>query len=193
MIIYILTFLPLLISCNMIECAPPKTMVNALKCCLAVFMFFCIISIYYYLKNPGLARDMASHQVEGKLAIGGGYSLAYAMAIIGVYIFSKLVNKRIKKSFSAFTVVVICLILVFLTESMITLISMIAGLIISIFTINNENEKLTSKVFFRLLFIVLIISIVAFWVVSNKYEIEEWILKRTSTTDEIKSDKCRIG
>ena len=184
MLIYFLTFLPLLISQNMIECATETTMKNALKCCFAVFMFFSVISIYYYFKNPGLARDMASHQVEGKLAIGGGYSLAYAVAIIGVYIFSKIINKRIKPRLTSFVVILLCLYLVFLTESMITLLAMLAGLFIAILTVNDESGTFTLRDTIKYLFIFLFLGITVLVVVSKRYEIAEWVLNQTSITDE---------
>lgn len=180
MIYYIILFSPLLIMQHLLNNESKKTAIDSLKCFIIVFIAFCLISIVYYIINPGTARDMAAHLVEERLAIGGGYSLAYAAAILGVYLFSKVINGRIKKQKYVILIIVICTVLVILTESAITLFAMLIGYVISIITKNSEEHRKAISKITKGVFVVIVVIFLLSIIMGNKYEIADYILDFTS-------------
>lgn len=181
---YTILFFPILITEYLKTESTTETMIKSLKYFMYIFIIFCLISIGYYLSNPGLARDMAAHLTEGRLAIGGGYSLAYAAAVICVYIFSKMLNNRINKSLRYILICVVCFWLVYLTESSITFFAMFIGMTISIVAKGRETSKSTVNDFYKFCFIgILIITLISV-IIYNKYSVAEWILNFTNGKDD---------
>lgn len=180
LIYYTIIFFPLLIFEYLKTRSTSEMMVKSLKSFTIVLVGFCLIAIGYYWANPGLAREMASHQVEGKLAIGGGYSLAYAAAIMCVYLFSKMINKRIDKKIHYIVICIICAYLVYLTESSLTFFAMFVGLLVSIIAKGKETDRDTTKDIVKFVFIGAVFVIIASVVIYNKYSIANWVLDFTA-------------
>lgn len=180
LIYYTIVFFPILISEYLKTRSTTEMMIKSLRCFTLVLLGFCLIATGYYLANPGLARDMAAHQVEERMAIGGGYSLAYASAIMCVYLFSKMINKRIEKKFHYILICLICAYLVYLTESSLTFFAMLVGLLVSIIARGKETEENTTNGIVKFVFIGVVFVIIASIVVYNKYAIANWVLDFTA-------------
>ena len=173
---YNILFFVIVITEYLKQCSTREMIIKSIKCFMFVYMTFCIIAIVYYLKNPGLARDMASHDVEENLAIGGGYFLAYGSAVMCVYLFSKMINGKLKNKLSVIIICAIMSYLVFLTESTITFLALIVGFISSIIFKGSEDDSNSKNIVLKNFIILIIAFICIILVVYNKYAIGEWIL-----------------
>lgn len=172
---YILAFSPILIF-EYLRRTSIVTITKSLEAFMYVFLCFCIIAIGYYISNPRLARDMAAHMVEERLAIGGGYSLAYASAILGVYFFTKMLNGRIEKKLKYIIICVICVLLVYLTESAITTMVMMIGFVIAIVLKGRETSRNMEEDLVKFAAIGMVSIVVISLIIYNKYVIAEWFL-----------------
>lgn len=172
---YILVFFPILI-CEYLKMMSSSMILRSLKCFLIVFACFCIIAIGFYIANPGLAREMAGQEIEDQMAIGGGYLLAYAAAILGVYFFSKLINKRISRRPAYIVFCIICVCVVYLTQSSITTLAMFIGIVISLIMKGRETSGNPIEGVLKIGFIGIFVFILVCVIVYNKYAIAEWVL-----------------
>ena len=109
--------------------------INSIKTiCLIIITIVSINALLFYIYNPNAARMLAADSSSfDNIAIGNGYSLAYSLAILSVYIFYCLLNGILKKR----KILYICLLFLFfitiyLTESMTTLIALLLGIFITI-------------------------------------------------------------
>lgn len=100
-----------------------------------VFWIFSINAIAFYFVNPSAARVLAAdYYAFDAIAVGGGYSIAFGAALLSVYVFELLIRKKVKRKGYVLLFVVGILILevlIFMTESTITLIANLVGLIVA--------------------------------------------------------------
>lgn len=180
LIYYIIIFFPMLMAEYLKSRTSTVMIKKSLICFTVVFIGFCLISIGYYLLNPGFAREMAANAAENRVAIGGGYQLAYASAILCVYISSKMINKKIKRKLIYILLCVVCFCLVYLTESSITFLAMLVGIIISLITKKKEGEnKYTENDVLKWMIMGIVIITLVVVIVYYKHIIAEAILDFT--------------
>jgi multisubunit Na+/H+ antiporter MnhG subunit len=107
-----------------------------LKCIYVIFLYYLIISYFSYTILGVDARRMASSSEDyGDLAIGGGYSFAYAIALFAVYLFDRLLNRAIRDSREqVLNVIIIILasIVIIKTRSTVTVLAYFTGLLITL-------------------------------------------------------------
>lgn len=180
---YVLLFFPLLIF-EYLKKSSTETIQKSLKCFMIVFFCFCVVAICFYIANPGLGREIAAQSIENSMAIGGGYLLAYAAAILGVYFFSKMINGRIEKKTRYIFLCITCACLVYLTQSSITTLAMFAGVVISLLMKGRETSEDRMKDLVRYGFIAVFAILLTAIVIYNKYVIAEWILNLVEGKDE---------
>ena len=102
-----------------------------------VIMVYYMITAYNAYTSLGVnARRIADHTGEyGEMAIGGGYFLAYAAALFGVFLFDCLHNKKFRTTSSkifAALLVILSFLVVYETLSTITLIAFFFGIFVSL-------------------------------------------------------------
>lgn len=111
-------------------------------------------TIFYLIDHPLAARSMISTEMDDDVTIGGGFALAYSLAIIVPCLFYILTRQ--KKLFSKFnkTIIIACIILfsitVFASLFFIAILLMIFGCLFSLLI--RENKKVFS-VFSKVLII----------------------------------------
>lgn len=116
-----------------------------------------VASIIYYYLNPGVARLHATHRSDlGGLMIGGGYQLAYVYALLLPVLTDKILRKeyRIKN----IILYVFSVILLWKTNSLITL---IAGMIGSVWCFINYG-KTKDILLKRIITLIVILSLAIF-------------------------------
>lgn len=137
---------------------------------ISIWMYYCIKALFFYSKNSGAARILIStgRTKYGNVAIGEAYGIAFGSAIIAVYIFALLFQDKtiIKRKFKMLFVVII-LILFYLcikTESSITLIMFIIGIVINmalnLFNTWSKGNKLVLANLFTLSIIFVFILVI---------------------------------
>ncbi|MFC7062335.1 hypothetical protein ACFQIC_10740 [Halobacillus seohaensis] len=150
------------------------------------WLFFTIRSIFFLSANPGAARLLATNATAyDNVLIGGGYSLAYGSAIIGVYLFDIYINKHvINKRLRVLILVIVILfaINIIKTESTITAISFFLGLMISIIYKGlGWTELKNIKTRFKQIFITTCLVFISLIVVYNYENIGSIINNLTSS------------
>jgi len=132
-----------------------------------VLTFYSIVSIIFYLQNPGAGRVIAANRESfGRIIIGGGYDLAYILAIVSpVLVIEILKHQRTILNLMRLVLFVFTMIL---TGSFLTLMLAVMGCLIS-FYISISNKYL------RVL-IAMIFSVIAFLVLYSSLDI---IISRT--------------
>lgn len=97
------------------------------------FLVFSVNAVRFYIMVPSAARTLASDfYAYDNIAIGGGYSIAFGSSILFVYLFELLVRREPKtEKYKAMIVVMLLLLglLIFKTESTITIIATLCGTI----------------------------------------------------------------
>lgn len=124
-----------------------------LKAVAIIWGFMVAFSIFYYIKNPEIARDAIVYQDQyDNLFIGGGYDLAYGSCIIAVFLFGLLRNGWFndrKEKRNVIIIVVILSVHVLLTKSTLTSIWLALGLIMDyVFgkRVAHERQKRRKKI-----------------------------------------------
>ncbi|MEG1886654.1 MAG: O-antigen ligase family protein [Oscillospiraceae bacterium] len=99
---------------------------------LIAWGYFLMTAIRFYIQNEGAARELASDSTKfDDIAIGGGYGLAYASCILAVYLLDLILrNKFAKPIYKVLIAIAIVLlsVVVFETQSTITIIFLVSGL-----------------------------------------------------------------
>lgn len=122
-----------------------------LKVCLVLFFYFIIKSLIFYTEFENAARQIAADKSAlGDLAIGGGYSLAYASVIFTIFLTDLMINKNISNLKIKVLVILSMLLMsyfVFKTKSTLTIIWLIVGVLLVLFSkkrrqINDKNNLL---------------------------------------------------
>ncbi len=159
----------------------PRELKFVVVCTLAVWTFFSMKAIAFYIAVPSAARTLASDfYAFDNIAIGGGYAIAFGSAILCVYLFERFINRNIiKKSLKClfFVLVVILFYLLIKTESTLTLISCAVGVILSITRKMWRNDSSRSDLN-KFVMTILLVS-VSLLVLLNIQEIGEWIIEIT--------------
>lgn len=99
---------------------------------MIAFAIFSSIAILFYVINPSAARTLASDfYAYGDIAIGGGYSIAFGSALLVVYFFEIVLRENKTKISKLILVILMTLffVLVIKTESTITIIAMLLGMV----------------------------------------------------------------
>lgn len=107
-----------------------------LKGLIVIMVYYMVVAYNAYTSLGVNARRIADHTGEyGEMAIGGGYFLAYAAALLGVFVFDCLYNKKFHTTSSkifATLLVILSFLVVYETLSTITLIAYVFGIFISL-------------------------------------------------------------
>lgn len=148
---------------------------------LIVWVFFAIKAIAFYISVPSAARILASDfYAFDNVAIGGGYAIAFGSAILCVFLFEQLINKRVFKNslkLLFFAYVIVLFYLLIKTESTLTLIACSVGMIISVtkkmWRHDGKNNNL------KILFLTILYISIFIAVLVNFQEIGEWIVEVT--------------
>lgn len=159
----------------------PRELKFIIVCTLMVWAFFAVKAIAFYIAVPSAARTLASDfYAFDSIAIGGGYAIAFGSAILGVYLFERFINKNIAKKSLKYIFLVFVIILFYLlikTESTLTLISCVVGMIISIIRKMWRNDGKRNDLNKIIMTILLVTVSLAF--LFNIQEIGEWIIEIT--------------
>ncbi len=130
---------------------------------LLVFTFIwlavSVISIIFYINDPGAARNLAQDGDAYSGSIIGGYSLSYGSALLCTYLFGIIIDMEEDKKTRAISTIV-CIILaalVYLTESTLTTFAMLTGIVV---TVVFERRASGINKYIRFIFCLLLISIV---------------------------------
>lgn len=143
--------------------------INKIKnVCLLIITIVSINASLFYVFNPNAARSLAADSSSfDNIAIGNGYSLAYSLAIVSVYILYCLVNGVLKKR----RLLYVCLLVLFsltiyLTESTTTLIALLLGFLATIMSRIIFGKSLQKHTKPRIVFgiIIIVVLIIAFLV-----------------------------
>lgn len=135
-----------------------------LKVILMVWICIVTYSVVYYIQHPGIARDAIVYQSQfDNLFIGGGYPLAYGSAIITVFMMGilkkKIINNfKVKIGLVAF--IVLSIMHVVLTNSTLTLIWLLLGLILTLVLepkTTEENHKKKRMLIMLFVFVFIIV------------------------------------
>lgn len=159
----------------------PREMKFIVVCSLFVWSFFAIKAIVFYITVPSAARTLASDfYAFDNIAIGGGYAIAFGSALLCVYLFERLINRKTSKKSIVLICGVIVLLLFYLlikTESTLTLIACAVGMVLAIIRrIWRNDGKLSTLNRVILTMALLIVSII---IIFNFQEIGEWIINVT--------------
>lgn len=142
-----------------------KTKLFILKCIYLILLFYLILSYFAYTRLGVEARRIADNSIDyGNLAIGGGYSFAYAITIFAVYLFDRLKNSKIKNANEKILYIVLIIlstIVIFETRSTITFLAYSVGLLLTLMfpASNSKNNYQLHFITKIILFSIFIISI----------------------------------
>lgn len=148
-----------------------ESKIKILKIILVIWTGMVLYSCVYFLTHPGVARDAIVYQSQfDNLFIGGGYFLAFGSAVLAVFVAGLLKQGIIyKKNHKALSFCFICLSFfhVLLTNSTLTLIWIVVGLLAVLFLTpktsrKNHNKKKT------ILFLCIVIVIILFLIFRNQ-------------------------
>jgi len=159
----------------------PRELKFIVVCTLAVWTFFSVKAIAFYIEVPSAARTLAGDfYAFDNIAIGGGYAIAFGSAILCVYLFERFINRNIiKKSlkYIFFVLVAIFFYLLIKTESTLTLISCAVGVILSIIRKMWRNDGSRSDLN-KFVISILLVS-VSLLIMLNIQEIGDWLIEIT--------------
>jgi hypothetical protein len=163
------------------------------------WFFIAIRALQFYKLYPNAARVMASRpEVYGKIAIGGGYGLAYGSVIITVYLFDLLINGVIKKSYYKFLFLITITTLSFLviqSRSTITILCLFIGLIISfvlkIIKVLLPRQTIKSIIFLRRIISLFIFFIFILIILIFYKKIGIFIIEKTLNSENIILNRIR--
>ena len=152
-----MTYYCVLIQNRVINYENDITKKYCLKILLTIWIFLTVYSIVYYIRHPESAREAIAYQeLYDNTFLGGAYNLAFGSCILGLYIFSLLVNKRIiKHRLFYFILVILFSIHVFLTKSALTTIFLFLGLVLILLFSNRATKKNRGKIIAITFFVVL--------------------------------------
>lgn len=131
--------------------------------CIYIILFYYLISSYFAYTRFGVeARRIANRSANyGDLSIGGGYSFAYAIALLSVYFFDRLKNRAIvnpKERVVYIIFIILSTIVIFETRSTITVLAYLAGLLFSLISPVAKSEKNYYLVFLiKVLFLIVVV------------------------------------
>jgi hypothetical protein len=157
---YVISFSPVVIAL-LIEQREDK---NAALCLVKITLFFwllmCLRSISMYIANPNLARIAAADQSIVSGMIFGGYQFTFASALLCVYLFSvakknyEMISNRMR--FALYVFCVLLFVEIYLTQSTVSTLGTIVGIITVLF-LETKTENKKNRVVRILIFCVLAI------------------------------------
>ena len=135
---------------------------------LLIITFIYMLNAYNaYTSLDVNARRIADHTGDyGVIAIGGGYGFAYALSLLGVFLFDALRNGRIQKQsrkILAAVMIVFIALVVYETLSTITLVAFVFGLLVSLIILPVRKDPLRGSnaaqvvLFTILVFVILVL------------------------------------
>lgn len=148
---------------------------------LTAWAFFAIKAIVFYITVPSAARVLASDfYAFDNIAIGGGYAIAFGSAILCVFFFEIYINEKKhekKMNFIILAFVIVLFYLLIKTESTLTLIGCVIGLLTSII---RKAWRASGRIgsLKKMLTAILLVSVLL-WAMMNIQEIGEWIIEIT--------------
>lgn len=153
-------------------------------CLLFIVVYYMIMAYYTYTSIGVSARRMANHTGDyGDLAIGGGYSLAYAVSLLSVYIIDSLKNNRIKGKYSIFInlcIAVMAALVIYETLSTITLLAYMVGVGSTLFIPSIEADGNRRNDYAKIVLTILFLLLAA---LSCSSLIGEMLIKMSENND----------
>lgn len=167
---------------------------KSLKTLLYVgFLVWAVIGIravIMYSTGQVSARDVISHKVEGNFMIGGGYGLAIGSTILGVFLLEMILWKKVKANIFNIAFIVLMCLVVFYTQSTITIIALFFGLlcafIFRLFKISTLKEFGASQ-----LVAVMVMIMGALLLFAYKESIGHYILNATAGSDDVVMNRLK--
>lgn len=165
---------------------------NVIKIFLVLYIYYCIKAIAFYIQNPNAARMF--YMYRSSVAIGSGYGLAFAAAIVGAYCVGILKYHYRSDAFwnsKAFVifVLVISIIVCISVRSTITILAMIIGMLVNAFMTISQNEKRNRKKILSLFLILLFVLLLY----ANKDLIANWLISLDNNTNPVNQRLAVIG
>ncbi len=158
---YAIAFSPALLTYAIISRNNNKAAITMLKISLFLWALMTVYSIVLYSINPGIARRAASNQSLTTGSIFGGYPFSIGSALLCVYLFSLIWGRQY--DFTRIVKILIiagCVLLlavIILTQSTITTLCTIVGILVSIF-LNDRGRYTQYKLLKILLFCVVVFA-----------------------------------
>ena len=159
-------FSPILFANYYLRFSSPVKLKKIILIILAGWIFFSVRAIIFYINHPGSARILASDKLAyGTIAIGGDYSLAYGSAILACAAMSLLLEHRLgrpSKYVFWIAMTILCLAVVFYTESTVTFVAMIVGVLLTLFFRGDDQvlyQRLTKRTIGKLVIVVVILAV----------------------------------
>ena len=176
----IVNFWPLLMLLYYIKSGFSKDIKIIIRASLIFWVFICVYSIAFYIDNPSAARLLAADQTYYKdLIFVGGYGLAFGSVMLNSFLLDLLTNHYFKKNTHKIAVLMMIALLsylVIMTESVITIIVNIIG-IVSVLVINSYYNKHIYRALFVGALSILSLSLVLVY----HFEIGIWIVSATNS------------
>lgn len=151
--------------------------------CFVIIIIVTINAILFYIVFPSAARILAANSSAfDNIAIGNGYSLAYSITILAVFILYYLINGVLTvRRPIYFLLVVLFSVAVFLTESTTTLLALFFGFFTTVLfrIIMGESFKKHSPDRIRLGFFIIILLIIIVALTINSFG--EWLVSSTDS------------
>ena len=152
-----LLFSPLLIYDYCTVAQPSSKNIIGFSIIISIIFFSLVALYYYYFRNVDARRIADKSAYYGNIVIGGGYSLAYGVCILGIFVADRLKHKTNINGhrFLCFLFIMISLLLLFKTGSTITLLMFFFSLLYIILT-PNIILKRSAKIVRLCLFIIFV-------------------------------------
>ena len=138
---FCISFAPLVVCHKAVRDCSKKQLRVFLWAIMALWVIMCIISIRFYIVNPQAARTEASDGDAFSGEVFGGYMLSYGSALLCNYLFMTLLYRKpgVIKGILTAAVCVMLAVLVYMTQSMLTFVAMLAGLAATVFFDTNRS------------------------------------------------------
>lgn len=174
------------------------------KISLGYFVFLSIRSIQFLINNKNAARYIAANRdAYGEIAVGGGYTLAYAAVILSVYLLDLLLNRKItyrrNRAFK-YIIILILIYLVILTKSTLTIIWLFIGITITIifrdpikYSKSMGNSRSLRRINFKFILKIFVMVLLSILIVLSSTKIGLLILNNTNSTDVLSMRFREIG
>jgi hypothetical protein len=141
---FLLVFAPIIIYDYFKQVNSKKIFLSLVFFILLTFSVYSFKTIFYLIDDPMAARSMVSSDKDQNVAIGGGFALAYGLAILVPCLFYILIRQKkyLSKINNAFLIgcIILFSITVFVSLFTISIVGMISGCLFVFFL--KENKKI---------------------------------------------------
>lgn len=160
---------------------------------LSVWFLYCFRALRFYKEHPNAARTIISHGADYSTnGIADPYAIAYGSVLIAIVLFGILICGRKSltrtESLGILLYIALLVVLIWSTQSTITLLAMILGLILILVQVDDGGKHTTTK---RTLGII-IMAIICLVLILGRYRIGLWLVSRFEGQGNIFSDKLSV-